>query len=205
MAMSQEKPSTGGALAEEEAALRRGPGGLVAGLLGLLVVVGAGLWFLVGDGDDVRVYGELGKQINGLKQANFDQFWGCALEGANLRDIKNNTELASQLTGRARERGQAYGLHLRDKCARKLTEIEPTLDTLIMPEDMKSDVVKLKAATSKLRSGTGAFISWLDNPEFRFDDTTAREYIDQIARAWFDFRQAHADLNKTLKARLEPH
>lgn len=203
MATLQQGSGMSGSIADDEAALRRGRGG-VAGVLAVLFVLGAaGMWFLVSDGDDARVYGELGRQLNGLKQAQFDQFWGCALPGANLRDIKTNTELASQLANRARERGQAYGVHLREACVGKLTEIEPTLDSLIMPEDLREDVSKLKQATSKLRSASSAFVSYLDTPDFHYDDTAAGIYIDNITRGWFDFRQAHADLNKTLKTKLE--
>jgi hypothetical protein len=202
--LSQDGSRVSGSFADEEAALKRGQSGLFGALAVIVALVAVGMWLLVGQGDDERVYGELGKQINGLKQAHFDQFLGCALSGANLKDVKTNTDLAAQLSGRARERGRAYGLYLRDACAGQLTEIEPRLDTLIMPEDLKDDVAKLKAATSKLRSGTGAFISYLDHPEFKYDEAASAPYIETMTRGWFEFRQAHADLNKTLRSRLEP-
>ena len=174
------------------------------GALAVIFVLGAaGLWFLMGDGDDARVYGELGKQLNGLKQAHFDQFWGCALPGTNLASLKTNTDLHSQLEGRATERGQNYALHLREKCAPKLTDIEPTLDTLIVPEDLKAPVTGMKAATSKLRSGVSGLISYLDNAELKYDAVAAAVYLDNITRGWFEFRTSHAELNKVLKARLE--
>jgi len=176
----------------------------VFGALAVIFVLGAaGLWFLMGDGDDARVYGELGKQLNGLKQAHFDQFWGCALPGTNLASLKTNTDLHSQLEGRATERGQNYALHLREKCAPKLTDIEPTLDTLIVPEDLKAPVTGMKAATSKLRSGVSGLISYLDNAELKYDAVAAAVYLDNITRGWFEFRTSHAELNKVLKARLE--
>jgi hypothetical protein len=189
--------------ADDEAALKRGKGG-VFGALAVIFVLGAvGLWFLMGNDDNARVYGELGRQLNGLKQAHFDQFWGCALSGANLASIKTNTDIESQLAGRARERGQNYAFYLRDKCAAKLKEIEPTLDTLIVPEDLKAPVNEMKAATSKLRAGIGGLISYLDNPELHYDETAAAPYLENITRGWFEFRKAHGDLNKVLKSRLE--
>jgi hypothetical protein len=176
----------------------------VFGVLAVIFVLGAvGLWFLVGNDDNVRVYGELGRQLNGLKQAHFDQFWGCALSGANLASVKTNTDLESQLAGRARERGQNYAIYLRDKCAAKLTDIEPTLDTLIVPEDLKAPVNDMKASTSKLRAAIGGLISYLDNPELHYDDAAANIYLQKVTRGWFEFRKAHADLNKVLKSRLE--
>lgn len=193
-----------GSFADDEAALKRGKGG-VFGVLAVIVVAGiAVLWFVVGKDDQARVYGELGKQLNGLKQAHFDQFWGCALSGANLASIKTNTDLETQLDGRASERGQNYALYLRDKCASKLTDIEPTLDTLIVPDDLKQPVAEMKAATSKLRAGVGGLISYLDTPELHYDRAAADVYLQNITRGWFDFRNAHADLNKVLKSRLEP-
>jgi hypothetical protein len=205
MATSQNKAGLAGSFADDEAALKRGKGG-VFGVLAVIVVLGAaGLWFLMGKGDDARVYGELGKQLNGLKQAHFDQFLGCALSGANLASIKSNSDLAAQFEGRARERGQNYALYLRDKCAGKLTEIEPTLDTLIVPEDLKASVTEMKASTSKLRAGVGGLISYLDNPGLHYDETSAGVYLQNITRGWFDFRKAHADMNKVVKSRLEQH
>ena len=203
MATSKDRAGLAGSFADDEAAIKRGKGG-VFGVLAVIFVCGAaGMWLLVGQGDDERVYGELGKQLNGLKQAHFDQFWGCALSGANLASIKTNTDLATQLAGRASERGQNYALYLRDKCAGMLTEIEPTLDTLIVPDDLKPSVNGMKQATSKLRGGISGLISYLDNPELHYDATAAGVYIESITRAWFDFRTAHAELNKTLKVRLK--
>jgi hypothetical protein len=195
----------GGSFADDEAALKRSKGGVFGALAVILVLAAAGLWFLMGRGDDARVYGELGKQLNGLKRSHFDMFWGCALPGANVSEIKTNTELASEVEGRARERGQNYALHLRDKCAGKLAEIEPTLDTLIVPDDLKPSVEGMKSATSKLRSGVSGLISYLDNPELHYDSAASSAYVDNITRGWFDFRKAHADLNKVLKTRLEQH
>jgi hypothetical protein len=205
MATSQNKAGLAGSFADDEAALKRGKGGVFGVLAVILVLAAGGLWFLMGKGDDARVYGELGKQLNGLKQAHFDQFWGCALSGANLASIKTNTDLETQLEGRAQERGQNYALYLRDKCADKLKEIEPTLDTLIVPDDLKAPVTEMKASTSKLRAGVSALISYLDNPELHYDHAAAGVYLENITRGWFEFRKAHADLNKVLKSRLEQH
>ena len=199
----QQIPGGVGSMADDEAALKRGKGGMIA----VLVVLGlgflGGLFALMSGGDEARVYGELGRKINGLRGAHFDQFWGCALPSANLKDIKSNADLISQLDGRAAESGRAYGLHLHDKCMPKLEEIEPQLDTLIVPADMKVDVDGMKSATSKLRGSLSALVSYLDNPELKYDSDSARVYFDNIARGWFEFRQAHAAVNKTLKAKLE--
>jgi hypothetical protein len=199
----QQIPGGVGSMADDEAALKRGKGGMIAALIVIGLVVIGGLLALMGGGDQARVYGDLGRKINGLRQASFDQFWGCALPNAVLKDIKSNTELISQLDGRAAEGKAAYAVHLRDKCLPKLDDIEPQLDTLIVPADLKTDVDGMKAASSKLRGSLSALISYLDNPELKYDTDSARVYFDNIARGWFEFRQAHGAVNKTLKAKLE--
>ena len=190
-------------VAVDEADFKRGRSSMLWGV-GFAVVVGlAGLWHLVGGDDEGRVYSELGRKINGMRQANFDQFWDCALGGKNLRELKSNTDLMEQLDGHAAQRGRGYAVHLREACVGRLTDIEPMLDTLIIPNDLKADVDKLKAATSKLRGAASAYVSYLDNPELKYDSEAAKQYIEPIARAWFEFCQAHAAINKILKARID--
>jgi hypothetical protein len=204
MATTQNAGGPDPVLAEDEAGFKRGRSSMLWGLSLAGLVALAGLWHLLSGGDETRVYGELGRKINGLRLTHFDQFWDCALTGKNLRDLKTNTDLMSELDGRAASGGRAYAVHLRDQCVGELTEIEPTLDSLIIPDDLKPDVEKLKVATGKLRSGSSAFISYLDNPELKYDSESARIYLEHIARGWFDFRQAQVAINKTLKSKLEP-
>jgi hypothetical protein len=168
------------------------------------VILLAGLWRLLSVDDDARVYGEIGRKVNGLRQAHFDQFWACALSGKNLSDLKSNTDLIGQLDGRAAQGGKAYADHLRSKCIARLTGIEPELDSLIAPEDLKIDLESLKTATRNLRSGTSAFIAYLDAPDHSYETDQASPLLTDIARAWYDYRNAQANLNKTLKTKLSP-
>jgi hypothetical protein len=191
-----------GSIADDEAALKQGKTGPLIAIGVVVVALLVGGFFLLSGGDQQRVYGEIGRKINGLRQANFDLFWGCALPGANLKDIKTNTDLMTQVDGRASEKGAAYGIYLREKCMGKLQDIEPQLDTLIIPADLKPNVDAMKDATSKLRGAFSALISYLDTPEQKYDSEAARMYIEKIARAWFDFKQAHGAINKTLKEKL---
>lgn len=191
-----------GALADEEAAMRAGRGRMLVGwaAAGLLTVVGLVLW--LGGGDESRAYAEIGKQVNGLKQAKFDMFWGCALKGAVLRDIKNNTDLAYQVDGRGQKGRRAYAAHVKQACMGLLDEIEPALDTLVTPADLTASVGAMGEATGELRSAWNGYLSYLDNEEQSYEEDEAAPLIAKIGRAWFDFSKAHTDLNKVLKEHL---
>ena len=202
--MPEQDPAVvAGAIADEGAAMRGGKGGMLVALGALGLALIGGMVLLMGGDDERRVYAEVGKKINGLRQANFDQFWGCALQGTNLANIRSNADLAFELNGRAEKGGQPYGQHLRDKCMPELEEIQPQLDTLIVPQDMVADTEALGEATGELRSGTSAFASYLDDPELEYDGAKAEGHIKKIAKAWYDFKRAHGALNKTLKAHLQ--
>jgi hypothetical protein len=189
--------------AEDEAGFKRGRGGMLLGLLLAALLALAGVWHLLSGGDNARVYGELGRKINGLRQAHFDQFWSCALSGKNLHELNSNTELMSQLDGRAADGGKAYASYLRDKCMGALTEIEPSLETLFVPDDLKVDVDAMKSATGELRSSCSSFIAYVDAAQ-PYETDAAKPHLEAIAKAWFNFQKSHASLNKTLKSKLTP-
>jgi hypothetical protein len=182
--------------------MHKGRAGSLLMLAGVGVVALAGLGLLVGGEDQARVYGEIGKQVNGLKHATFDQFWACALSGENVTDIRSNAELVTQVSGRGHERGRAFGVHVRDACLPKLEAIGPKLDTLIAPPDLQPDIAAMKKANADLRSAFSDYATYLDNPELDYDDAAAKPSVDAISRAWFDFVKAHGALNKTLKEKL---
>jgi hypothetical protein len=203
MAQSDDERALRGALADAEASMHKGRAGSLLLLAALALALVGGLVFMVGGEDQARVYGEIGKRVNGLSRASFDQFWACALQGENVQDIKSNAELAAQLGGRARERGRNYGLHLREECLPKLEDIGPQLDTLIVPQDLQLDVDALKKSNASLRTAFSDYIAYLDNPELDYDDTAARPLLDPIAHAWYDFRKSQAAINKIVKTKIE--
>lgn len=200
MAPSDQLPDV--SLADAEAQMQKGRGGMLVVMGGLAVAIIAGLVLLVGGDDERRVYGELGKKINSIRQAQFDQFWGCALPGANVADIRTNADLVGQLEGRGSERGQAYAEHLRTKC-KQLEDIGPQLDSLIIPPDLQSGVEAMRKAVGQLRGGVSAYTSYLDDPELEYDHEAAKPHLTEIARGWYEFRKAHGALNDTIRKKVE--
>lgn len=197
-------PGDLGSYAEDEAAMQGGKGGMQAGIAVAVVVVIGAVALLLGGEDDTRVYRELGKKINGIKMSQFDTFWGCALPGANLKDIKSNGDLSTEIGGRASERGAAYAVHVREKCLGDLENVKPELDVLIVEDaDLAVDVAAMGTATGDLRSGWSSFIAYLDDPELAYDASRAKDHIKKIGRAWYDFKQAHSKANEKIKAKLE--
>ena len=203
MSEAEEEAVFKGTIADAEAAMHKGRGGMLFGMIGAVVVAVAGLVLFVGSGDDKRVAGEIGKKINGIKQRHFDRFWGCAFQGTNVKNVRSNADLSSQIYVRAAEKGRLYANYVREECLDLLEEISPQLDTLIVSEDMTQDVATLRESVGDLRSAWSGFITYLGNPETEYDQASAKRHVDGIAKGWFDFKKAHASVNKTLKAKLQ--
>jgi hypothetical protein len=191
------------ALVDVDGAMHKGRAGSLLMMGALALALLGGLVFLVGGDDQARVYGEIGKKINGLKRADFDQFWGCALKDANVGELKSNAELMDQVGGRAERRGRAYGVYVREQCLRRLEAVGPQLESLIVPQDLQTDVAALKQANGELRSAWSDFIAYLDDPDLDYDEEKAQPLLQHVARGWYDFKRAHGAINKTIKSRIK--
>jgi len=191
-------------LARVGAGFKRGRGVMLLGLLGALALGLAGLWELLSHDDEARVYGELGRKINGIRLESFDDFWECALEGVDFRAVRNNAELTGQLRRLTQgEGGRDYALHLREDCATRLEPIAPQLAELIVPPDLQADVTTLQRAATQLSEHLSSWLTCLERGDAACDQAERKPALDGIARSWFEFQTAHAAINKTLKLRLE--
>jgi hypothetical protein len=197
-------PLTGGpSLSDPEAAMRKGKGVMLAGMIGVVVVILIGLFFLLSGTDEKFAYSDIGKQVNAIKLKQFDAFWGCAFKGTDLRNIKSSEDLAEQIAGRASEARSVYVKQLRDNCFGKLDQMQSKYDVMIAPEAVEKDVKAMREATSKLRGAWSDYASYVDNLRVDYDDEIARPKIVEIARAWYDFKKAHASFNQTVKKKIE--
>jgi hypothetical protein len=193
--------SRGPSLADEEAAMHKGRGRMLVGLIAVAIAIAGGAGYLLSEGSQQQSYGEIGKKINGMKKEHFDQFWGCALPNENLRDIKTNADLESSIVNRA-QAGANYGRHVRDVCMDKLAGIETKLDILLVPRDFEADTVAMNRAVKELRSGWSDYISYIVDPKGEYSEELAQPKIARISRAWYEFRKAHASVNATLIKKL---
>jgi hypothetical protein len=157
-------------MAEEEAAMHKGRGRMLFGLIGIAVVIAGGAGYLVSEDSEQRTYSDIGKKINGMKKEHFDQF---------------------------------YGRHIRDVCMDKLVGIEPKLDILVVPKDFEANATAMKKAVQDLRSGWSDYVSYLVDPKGELNEEVAQPKVTKIARAWYEFRKAHASMNTALIKKLK--
>lgn len=199
----RQQPTAGAtALADDEAAMKKGKGRMIAGMTAAVVVALAALaWFTLG-GEEKRLYSDLGKKINGLESKHFDGFWGCAFRGFDLAKLENNEVLQAQIELRSQQGGRRYAQHVRDDCLPKLAELQPELDGLMPPEPIQPSVQRMADAVGELRSAWSNYIGYLDQKELEYDSAEAKPYITKIARGWYEFRKAHAELNEILREKL---
>jgi hypothetical protein len=201
--MANEQNAADLSLADAESAMHKGRSGSLIAMGGLGVAVVVGLVMLVGGEDQERVYGELGKTINGLERAHVEQFWGCVLQNENLGELRTSTDLITKVDGRALERGRNYGQYVRAKCLPMLEKVGPQLDILIAPEDLKPEIGAMKKANDQVRSAWSGFISYLDDPELKYDQDVAKPHVTAIARGWYEFKKAYSEVNKKIKGKLK--
>lgn len=185
---------------EDAKAFNKGKGRLLAAMIALLVAALGGFAFYLIQ-DQPNPYAELGKQVNGLRSTEFDGFWTCALPGTKPADIKNNGALIEEIHNRG-VAGARYATHLQSKCSPPLRELGTRLRALLPPDEAAPLVKAMADATTKIDVGVGAYAGHLQNLEGPYDRDAASSEIEGLARGWYDFRTAHAQLNKLVKAKL---
>jgi hypothetical protein len=185
---------------EDAKAFNKGKGSLLFVMLGLLALALVGFgWYLVQD--QPNPYGELGKQINGLRGQYFDGFWTCALPGKRLSELKNDGDLRAEL----HTRGEAlarYGQHLSSKCRSEAQELSVRLSALLPPDDARPLVKQMVDALHKMDDGTRAYADYLQSVEPPYKAEAADPAMLGLVRGWYEFRKAHAALNQLIRDKL---
>lgn len=194
-------PIGGPTLEEEERALKSGRGKMIAGMVFAVVVAIGGLIWFVGS-QQPSEYGQIGRQINGMRADHFDAFWACALPRADLRDIRNDQQLRSEIAERAAS-ARAYAQHVRSECIVRLDEHVTPLNALIVPADLSAGVEQLRAAINAQRTAWTAFLTHLEHVEGSFDAEAADAHLTAIARGWFEYKVAHGAINDVLRTHVD--
>jgi hypothetical protein len=190
-------------LDEEERAMKSGRGKMIAFavvvVLGVLGLVG----FLMTSGG-TNEYGNIGRQINGMRTGNFDAFWMCALPRANLRNIQNNQQLRDEIHERARFSASQYAQLVRTTCMRDLNDHVQPLDQLIPSDDLRPGIDALRAALRAQIDSWTAYLAYLDTLDGAYDAESdqATSLVSNIARAWFDYKVAHGQLNDIIRTHV---
>jgi hypothetical protein len=195
-----ERDLTDRAALEDAKAFNKGKGPLLSAMLGMLALAVLGFgWYLVQD--QPNPYGELGKQINGLRGQYFDGFWTCALPGKQLGELKNDGDLRAELHTRGEALGR-YGQHLSGKCRNEARELSVRLSALLPPADARPLVTQMVDALRKMDEGTAAYADYLQNVDGAYQAEAAEPAMLGLVRGWYEFRKAHAALNQLIRDKL---
>ena len=186
---------------EDAKAFNKGKGKLLFSMIGfLLLAVAAFACYLVQD--QPNPYGELGKQVNGLRGQYFDGFWTCALPGKRLVELKNDQDLRTELDGRAAAK-ERYGQHLSNKCRPEIRELNVRLRALIPPDDARKNLQEMIDGLIKIDEGSRKFAEYLQGLEGAYASESGAPAMSGLVRGWYEFRKAHAALNKLVRDKLQ--
>ena len=193
----------GPSLEEEERAMRSGRGRMIAfALVVVIALVGGGGWFLMNSGPNP--YSAVGRQVNGMRSENFDSFWHCALPRTDPGDIRNNEQLQAEVHERATFSASQYAQLVRTTCMAHLNDHVQPLDSLLPTDDLRAPVDALRAALRALIDAWNAYLGHLQALTAAYDAESedARRLVAAIARAWFDYKVAHGQINDIVRSHV---
>ncbi len=187
---------------EEAALMNRGKGKMVMVFAAALMLVGAASVWLMSGVDETRAYGEASAALTDIDKTGFDRFWGCVLEGVDLRNLESRADLAYQLKMRSAEGGIRYARKINRQCMEALDETQTRMDQLSVPEDLQAQTHAMEEALTDLRGAWSKYIAYMTGSDLKYDESEARPHLDHIADGWYRFKQGHARANKLVRERL---
>jgi len=183
--------------------MRSGRGRMIAfALVVVIAVVGGGGWFLMNSGPNP--YSAIGRQVNGLRAENFESFWVCALPRTDPADIRNNEQLQAEIHERAQFSASQYAQLVRTTCIAHLNDHVQPLDSLLPMEDLEAPVEALRTALRALIDAWNAYLTHLQGLTGAYDAESedAHRLVAGIARAWFDYKVAHGQINDIVRSHV---
>ncbi len=197
-------PPTGGpSLEDEERAMKSGRGGMIAvAVLTVVAVIAGAAWFLTSSGPNE--YGQVGRQINGMRTQYFDSFWACALPREDVRDLDSPNELKAALARFSANGG--YVRIIRTECLVHLDEHRAPLNALIAPPELSTPIGELTTALAALRLAWDAYLAYLETPDLEFDPEAeeADRLLTAVVQGWVDYRVALGHVNDAVREHVTP-
>ena len=193
----------GPSLEDEERAMK---GGRWRMIVGMIVAVAASVallaWFLAGD--DSEQYRTFGRNVNGADGEHFNQFWGCALQNVDLRNLNKAEDLVAQIHRRAQQGTKRYTAAIDQRCMPKLVELKPRLEALIPPQDMQDELRGLATAAGDMRDAWAAYIAFVGGRQEPYDPEGVDEqaHVTKIAKGWHEYRRSRKAINDALREKI---
>lgn len=185
---------------EDAKAFNKGKGRLLFVMIAFVLLAVAGFaWYLVQD--QPNPYGEMGKQVNGLRGQYFDGFWTCALPGKQLAALKNDGELRAEIHLRAQS-AERYAQHLSNKCRPETSALITRLRALMPPDEARPLLQQMMEGLIKMDTGTRAFADYLQGLQGPYVAVEGEAALSGLVRGWYEFRKAHAELNQLVRTKL---
>jgi hypothetical protein len=193
----------GPSLEDEERAMKGGKWKMMVAMI-LAVIAAVGLLVFAMRGDDSEQYRTLGRNVNGADGAHFNQFWGCALQNVDLRNLNKSQDLEAQIHRRAQTGTKRYTAMIDQRCMPKLAELKPKLDALIPPDDMREQLRAMSASAGDLRDAWAAYIAFVGGLQEPYDPegNAEREHVNKIAKGWFDYRRSRKTINDAIREKI---
>jgi hypothetical protein len=186
-------------LEDDEKAMKKGRGLVLAVGIILAVLVAIGLVLVLMNVGQQDPYGTIGRQVNLMKRDRFDHFWRCALPEQPLERLRSDADLREAINVRASRNPARYAQMIRGQCMVDLNEHDDP-SSLLPPEDLRGQLTALSTALRDLRLGWEEYLVTIERIEGEYDADALDPQLDKVARGWFDYRTAHKAVNDSIRA-----
>lgn len=192
----------GSGIDEEAAAMNKGKGKMILAVVAVLALGGVASVWLMSGVDETRAYGDAGAALKQIEKTGFDRFWGCALEGVDLRNLESRADLVYQVQTRSAQGGIRYARKVNIQCLEALDETRSSIELLSVPAELEPQARTMKEALAGLHGAWQKYIEYITSSSSKFDEAEARPHLNRIAEGWYQFRQGHKEATRLIRERI---